>query len=107
MDASIEFYPVVSSDELAPGERLVVDIDQVAVVIFNIDGTFYAVDDLCTHDDGSLNEGQLEGCLIVCPRHGAKFDVRTGKAVALPAYQDINSYPVRVVDGQIEIGIPA
>jgi len=75
-------------------------------VIFNIAGEYYAIADLCSHDDGPLGDGELEGFDINCPRHGAKFDVRTGDVLSLPAIVDIPAYPVRVRDGQIEIGLP-
>jgi 3-phenylpropionate/trans-cinnamate dioxygenase ferredoxin subunit len=76
------------------------------IVIFNIAGEFYAIADLCSHDDGPLGEGRLEGYEIICPRHGARFDVRSGDVLALPAVVDIPAYPLRIVDGQIEIGLP-
>lgn len=101
-----DFYQVCSQSELPGGERLYIEIDQFAIVVFNIAGFIYAIADLCSHDDGPLGEGELDGFEIVCPRHGARFDVKTGKVQSLPAIVDIPSYPVRIVDGQIEIGIP-
>jgi 3-phenylpropionate/trans-cinnamate dioxygenase ferredoxin subunit len=74
--------------------------------VFNIGGQLYAIADVCSHDDGPLGDGDLEGMEVVCPRHGARFDVRDGKVTSLPAAIDIPAYPVRVVDGQIEIGLP-
>lgn len=101
-----EFLQVIAINDLPTGERIVIESDNHPIVLFNISGNIYAIDDICTHDEGSLNEGELDGFQIVCPRHGARFDVRNGKVAALPAFQDIVSYPVRVVDGFIEIGIP-
>jgi 3-phenylpropionate/trans-cinnamate dioxygenase ferredoxin subunit len=75
-------------------------------VVFNIAGNFFAIGDVCTHDDGPLGDGELDGYQVICPRHGARFDVRNGKAMALPAVMDTPSYPVRVIDGKIEVGIP-
>ena len=74
------------------------------IVIFNIADQFFAIGDICTHDDGPLGDGDLEGYNIVCPRHGGEFDVRTGKAVQLPVVVDIPAYPVKVVDGMISGG---
>jgi 3-phenylpropionate/trans-cinnamate dioxygenase ferredoxin subunit len=75
-------------------------------VIFNIGGTIFAIADVCSHDDGPVGEGELHGYEIICPRHGASFDLRTGKVLSLPAVLDIPAYPVRIVNGQIEIGLP-
>jgi 3-phenylpropionate/trans-cinnamate dioxygenase ferredoxin subunit len=101
-----EFVAIGSADELETGERLFVEIDEEPIVIFNIAGQYYAVGDVCSHDDGPVGDGELEGFEVICPRHGARFDIRTGKVLSLPAIVDIPSYPVRVVDGQIEIGLP-
>ena len=101
-----EFVPVASVDELPNGERLFLELNDEYLVVFNIGGQLFAIMDLCTHDDGPLGEGDLEGHNVICPRHGARFDVRTGKAVSLPAIVDIPAYPVRVREGQIEVGIP-
>jgi 3-phenylpropionate/trans-cinnamate dioxygenase ferredoxin subunit len=75
-------------------------------VVFNIAGEYFAIADLCSHDDGPLGDGDLEGYEINCPRHGASFDVRTGKVLSLPAIVDIPAYPIRIVNGQIQIGLP-
>ncbi len=100
-----QFLRVASVDELPSGERIFLEIGNEPVVVFNLAGNFYAIGDLCTHDDGPLGDGDLDGYQIICPRHGARFDIRDGKALTLPAYQDTPSYPVRVVDGFIEIGV--
>jgi 3-phenylpropionate/trans-cinnamate dioxygenase ferredoxin subunit len=101
-----EFIAIGSADELENGERLFVEIDEEPIVVFNIAGQYYAVGDVCSHDDGPVGDGELEGFEVICPRHGARFDVRSGKVLSLPAIVDIPAYPVRVVDGQIEIGLP-
>lgn len=100
-----EFVEIGSADEIDNGERLFVEIDEIAIVVFNILGELFAIGDLCSHDDGPLGDGEVIDYQIVCPRHGAKFDVRSGKVLSLPAVVDIPSYPVRVVNGQIEIGL--
>ena len=102
----LEYVAVGTVDELPEGERLFVDIDGKPVVILHIHGQYYAIADVCSHDDGPVGEGAIEGYEIICPRHGAHFDIRTGRVLALPAFVDIPAYPVRVIDGQIEIGLP-
>jgi 3-phenylpropionate/trans-cinnamate dioxygenase ferredoxin subunit len=102
----IEFIPVAGVVDLPPGERLFVEIDSKPIVVFNLAGGFFAIADVCSHDDGPVGDGELEGDEVICPRHGARFDIRSGKALALPAVVDIPAYPVRVKDGQIELGVP-
>jgi 3-phenylpropionate/trans-cinnamate dioxygenase ferredoxin subunit len=105
-DAKVEYLEIAAASELPNGERLFVEVEGKSIVIFNIADQLFAIDDVCTHDDGPLGDGDLEGYHIVCPRHGAEFDVRTGKAVQLPAVVDISAYPIKVVDGMIQVGIP-
>jgi 3-phenylpropionate/trans-cinnamate dioxygenase ferredoxin subunit len=102
----VEFIPVAGVQDLPTGERLYVEIDGKPIVIFNLAGGFFAIGDVCSHDDGPVGDGDLEGDEVICPRHGARFDIRTGKALALPAVVDIPAYPVRLKDGQIEVGLP-
>ena len=103
---SIEYVSVFNKDDLMNGERIFVDIDDLAIVVFNIAGDYFAIGDVCSHDDGPLGEGQIEGYEVICPRHGARFDIRTGSANTLPAVIDIPAYPVRIEGDQIEIGVP-
>jgi len=103
----LEFIPVGSVEELKEGERLFIEIDEKPIVILKIKGQYYAIADVCSHDDGPVGEGVLEGFEIICPRHGARFDIRTGRVIALPAFVDIPAYPVRQVGDQIEIGLPS
>jgi 3-phenylpropionate/trans-cinnamate dioxygenase ferredoxin subunit len=105
-DTQADFVGVAPLADLPNGERLFLEIEGRPIVIFNLAGQVFAIGDVCTHDDGPLGDGHLEDDNIVCPRHGAEFDVRTGKAVRMPAVQDIPAYPVRVVDGVIWVGIP-
>ncbi len=102
----LEYVTVASVDELGNGERIIIDIDGEPIAVFNIAGEYFAIMDICSHDDGPVAEGELNGFEVECPRHGAHFDVRTGKALTLPAVVDIPAYPVRVVDGQVQIGLP-
>ena len=101
-----EFVPIAPVEDVPNGERLFVEIDDRLIVVFNIAGQFFAIGDVCSHDDGPVGEGEIEGFAVICPRHGARFDIRTGKVLSLPAFIDIPAYPVRIVDGEIEIGVP-
>ncbi|MFZ6021274.1 MAG: non-heme iron oxygenase ferredoxin subunit [Chloroflexota bacterium] len=100
------FYTVAKVEDLPPGERLFVEIGDVSIVVFNIAGKLFAIGDICTHDDGPLGDGELDGHQIICPRHGARFDVRNGKVLSLPAVVDIPTYPVRITEDDIEVGVP-
>ncbi len=104
--SQLTFLEIASETDLPNGERLFVEIEGLPIVVFNIAGQLFAIGDVCSHDNGPLGDGMLDGHLVVCPRHGAEFDIRTGKAITLPAVVDIPAYPVRVADGKIEIGIP-
>jgi len=105
-EAKVEFVEIAPASELPNGERLYLEVEGKAIVVFNIAGQLFAIGDICSHDDGPLGDGDLEGFNIVCPRHGAEFDVKTGKAVQMPAVVDIPAYPVQVRDGTIYLGMP-
>jgi 3-phenylpropionate/trans-cinnamate dioxygenase ferredoxin subunit len=105
-EEKVEFVEIAPASELPSGERMFVDIGEVPIVIFNISGKLYAIGDICTHDDGPLGDGDIEGFNVVCPRHGAEFDVRTGIVTSMPAVVDIPAYPVQVREGMIFIGVP-
>ena len=104
--AKLDFIAVGSVEELKDGDRLFVDIDGKPVVVLKIAGQYYAIADVCSHDEGPVGEGEIEGFEIICPRHGARFDLRSGRVLALPAFVDIPAYPVRIVGDQIELGLP-
>lgn len=101
----LEYVEIGPADEIESGDRIFVEIDGQPIVVFNIAGEMFAIGDLCTHDDGPLGDGFIQGHEVICPRHGAKFDVRTGEALTLPAIVDIPTYPMRVKNGQVELGI--
>lgn len=105
-ESSCVFYEIAGLDDLPPGERLFVEIGLDPIVVFNLAGELYAIADVCSHDDGPVGDGELDGFQVICPRHGARFDVRTGEVVSLPAVVDIPAYPVRVANGKILLGVP-
>jgi 3-phenylpropionate/trans-cinnamate dioxygenase ferredoxin subunit len=88
--------PVAKVSAIAPGTTKAVRVGDVDVMLCNVDGSIYAIEDVCTHDGGALDQGRLEGACIECPRHGARFDVRTGAVLALPAVIPVPTYAVRV-----------
>jgi len=94
---------VAKTGDAAPGTTRKVDLDGTPLLLCNVGGTFYAIEDACTHDGGELDAGELEGCRIMCPRHGAYFDVTTGAALTLPAVLPVTTYPVRVDGDDIVI----
>jgi 3-phenylpropionate/trans-cinnamate dioxygenase ferredoxin subunit len=87
---------VATQGELPPGGKKLVEIDGRAIAVFNVDGRYYAIDDVCTHDGGPLAEGQLIGSEIECPRHGARFDVRTGRPLCMPAIEPVTVHSVEL-----------
>jgi len=98
-----EWVDVATINELRPGTSKVVDIDGAQIAVFNIGGEFFAIEDVCTHDGGELASGVLEGDQIVCPRHGARFCVRTGEALTAPAYEATAKFPLRVENNVIQV----
>ena len=91
------YIKVARLSELPPGARKIIEVDGVSVAVFNIGGTICAIEDICTHDGGPLAEGELVAPgVIACPRHGARFDVCSGKALTLPAFEDVNAFDVQV-----------
>jgi 3-phenylpropionate/trans-cinnamate dioxygenase ferredoxin subunit len=100
-----DFVTVAPLSELPPGERLVFEIGRKWIAVFNVSGTIYAIEDRCTHDDGPLAEGELIGCEIVCPRHGARFDLRNGKVLSPPALVDVPWFETRIVDDSVQVAV--
>jgi 3-phenylpropionate/trans-cinnamate dioxygenase ferredoxin subunit len=99
-----DWIDVAAVDELDAGGVILVDVDGAEVAVFNIDGEFYALADVCTHDGDTLADGTVEGYEIECPRHGARFDIRTGKVTAPPACEAVSTYPVRVINSRVQVG---
>ena len=99
--------PVCPLAELPPGQMRLVEHDGDKIGVFNCDGTIYAIEDRCSHDDGPLAEGEFDPatCTVECPRHGSLFDLRTGVPKTLPAYQPVDTFPVLVEDGLIKLEV--
>jgi 3-phenylpropionate/trans-cinnamate dioxygenase ferredoxin component len=97
------YVTVAQTAEIAPGQREVFDVEGYYIAVFNVGGTYYAIEDVCTHDDGPLADGELDGYEIECPRHGARFDIRTGKVLSMPAVTDVPWFPVRVEGDDIQV----
>ena len=98
-----EWTDVSDVDSFPPGDHRLVDVDDVPVAVFNLDGEFFAIEDVCTHDYGQLTGGCIEGDEIVCPRHAARFSIRTGEALTPPAYEAVSTFPVRVCEGHVQV----
>ncbi|HKA45367.1 MAG TPA: non-heme iron oxygenase ferredoxin subunit [Burkholderiales bacterium] len=98
-----DWVSVAKEGELAPGQWRKVDADGAQIVVFNLGGHYYAIEDVCTHDGGQLTGGTIEGAEIVCPRHGARFCIKTGAALTAPAYEPTATFPVRVEAGEIQV----
>jgi 3-phenylpropionate/trans-cinnamate dioxygenase ferredoxin subunit len=94
---------VCGISELPSGTHRVVEVDGAQVAVFNLEGQFYAIEDVCTHDGGILTGGPIEGDQIVCPRHGARFCIKTGAALTPPAFEPTATFPVRVEDGAVQV----
>lgn len=96
-----DWVRVCAAAELLPGDYRVVVVGALEIAVFNIDGLYFAVEDVCTHDGAELTGGVVDGFEVECPRHGARFDVRTGAALRAPAYTPIATFPVKLEDGEI------
>lgn len=96
---------VTRVSETPPGTISVHEVDGVRIALCNVNGSFYAIDDVCTHDGGPLDQGELQGNLVECPRHGAKFDVTSGAAVVLPAVRPVKTYPVEVDGDDVKVDL--
>jgi len=98
---------VAPLDDFGPGSVKIVDLGWVSIGVYNCAGKLYALEDRCSHDDGPLCEGEWDQdeCKVICPRHGATFDLASGRALTLPAIQPVSTYPVEVVDGVVRVTV--
>ena len=95
-------------EEIPPGEVKIVRAGQLAIGVYNLNGEYYAIEDRCSHDDGPLAEGDFEPeeGVAICPRHGSRFDIRTGRPLTLPAYLPVETFDVKVEDGLVKVEVP-
>ena len=98
-----DWVDVDRTDDFPPGSFRTINADGTDIAVFNLDGTYYAIENVCTHDGGILTGGPVEGDVIVCPRHGARFSIITGEVLAPPAYEDVQTFPVRVEAGTVQV----
>jgi 3-phenylpropionate/trans-cinnamate dioxygenase ferredoxin subunit len=98
---------VCSTSELAPGAARVVEWEDLEIGVFNCGGEILAIEDRCSHDDGTLAEGEIDqaACTVECPRHGSLFDLRTGRPQTLPAYVPVDTFPVLIEDDTIKLEV--
>lgn len=96
-----EFVRVAAVDDLPPGAGRRIVINGARIAVFNAGGTFYAVDDTCTHEEASLSEGPVSGEIVACPKHGSRFHLPTGRVLSLPAVRPLNTYEVKVEGGEV------
>lgn len=97
---------VKAVDDFPVNTREIVDLDYTTVIVFNVDGNFYAIDHLCTHADFGLEDAECEDGIVTCPFHGAKFCLKTGEALCAPAFENIETFNVRVDNGMVQVAEP-
>lgn len=102
-----DWIDVAAVEDFLPGTCRVVETDEVPIVVFNLDGRYYAIENRCTHEEAELSDGALDGEEIVCPLHGARFSVVTGAVLGPPAYENLRTFPVRVTNGWVEVDAEA
>lgn len=98
-----EWVDVAPVSEFGSDSWRTVEIDDVTILVFNLGGEYYAIEDLCTHDYSPLLGGDIEGEEIICPRHGARFNIKTGEALTAPAYEPLPTFPVRIEGGMVQV----
>lgn len=98
-----DWMNVACAEELPSGSCRTIDLDGTQVAVFNVEGEFFAIENVCTHDGGVLTGGEVKGDEIICPRHGAHFSIRTGAALSPPAYEPVATFPVRVEQGMVQV----
>lgn len=101
-----KWHDVTADGDIVPGGFALLETDDLTAAVFNVDGALYAIEDVCTHDGAELAGGPVVGDQVVCPRHGARFCLRTGRALTPPAYAAVQTFPVRVHEGRIEVELP-
>jgi naphthalene 1,2-dioxygenase system ferredoxin subunit len=105
MSDNIEFHDVAAADDIGDEEAIAVTVGKLDIALYNLDGEIYATADLCTHAYASMADGFIDDGQIECPLHGACFDIKTGKALTAPASVDLKTFPVKVENGRVLVGV--
>ena len=105
MSEQSRWVPVAKAAEVVSGRPKLVEVGNVRIALFKLDDGFHAIEDVCTHDEGPVAEGPLEGDVIECPRHGAKFNIKTGNVLCMPAITPIRTFPARLRGTEVELQI--
>jgi nitrite reductase/ring-hydroxylating ferredoxin subunit len=105
MPPAAKHLDLCATSDVAPGAALKVEVEDLALAVFNLDGKFFVTDDLCTHGPGSLSEGYIDGDIVECNFHNGQFNIRTGEVVAPPCMVPIKTYLVTVLDGRVTIEV--
>ncbi len=98
-----QFVTFCKAEEIPAGKREVFDLETMSVLLLNVDGEFFAVENMCSHEEYELAEGVIHECTLECPKHGATFDLRSGEALSAPAYQPIRVFATRIVEGEVQV----
>lgn len=94
------------TNEIPPGGHKAITVDGIPIVLFNLENEYYAIENRCTHEDFPLSEGPIINGQITCPLHGARFNIKTGEVTAPPAFEDVATFPVRIIEDKIQVAIP-
>lgn len=105
-ETTARYVKVGTTADVPDGRPEIFDVDDRKIAVYRLDGAYYAIEDLCTHDGGPVAEGEIDGGEVICPRHGARFDIKTGAARSFPAVTPVDTFPVRVDGDEIWIGLP-
>jgi len=105
-ETATRFVRVGRAADVPPGGVEVFDVEERKIAVYRLEDGYFAIEDLCTHDGGPLAEGEIDGDQVICPRHGARFSIRTGAALTFPAITPVEHYPVRVEGDDIFVGLP-
>jgi nitrite reductase/ring-hydroxylating ferredoxin subunit len=101
-----KWQKVAKASAVSKGEMAGASVGEIELAVYNVDGKFFATDNICTHEFALLTDGTLEGALVVCPYHQGKFDVRDGKVAAAPPCKDLRTFPARVIGDYVEVLVP-
>ena len=102
-----QWHRVATASAVGKGAMTGARVGEIEVAVYNVDGKFFATENLCTHEYALLTDGLLEGCQVVCPYHQGKFDVRDGKVTEAPPCSPLRTFPVRITGDDIEVQVPA